>query len=372
MVYLDNNSTTMVAQEVIEAMLPYYSEIYGNPSSIMHQYGNRALFDVEEVKMKIAKYFCATSDYEFIFTSGSTETNNIALKGLIGGMKRNSYHIITTAIEHKSILEVCKELGEKNTISCTILPVDKYGHISIDELEHAIRDDTILISVMGANNEIGVINPLKEIGAIAKKHGIFFHSDLTQLIGDIKIDINDYKLDMFSFSAHKIHGPKGIGCLYLNKRTKHLIKPIILGGNQQTGIRSGTLNVPGIIGLGKAIDLLNHGIACYNNQIKQLRNLLLRELTYYLPVVVNGDLQNRIANNLNVIMPQMTSIYLASNLPDIAFSTGSACLGEESSYVLKALGLSSREIECSVRFGLSRYTTEEEILYVIEKIKKLV
>lgn len=371
MIYLDNNSTTMVAQEVIEAMLPYYSEIYGNPSSIMHQYGNSALFDVEEVKIKIAKYFCAASDHEFIFTSGSTEANNLALKGIIGGMKRSSYHIITTAIEHKSILEVCRDLVKNNTISCTILPVDKYGHISIEELEHAIRSDTILISVMGANNEIGVINPLKEIGAIAKKYGIFFHSDLTQLIGDIKIDVDDYKLDMFSFSAHKIHGPKGIGCLYLNKRTKHLIKPIILGGHQQAGIRSGTLNVPGIIGLGKAIDLLNHGIAYYNDQIKQLRNLFLRELNYCTPVVVNGDLQNRIANNLNVILPQMTSIYLASRLPDVAFSTGSACLGEESSYVLKALGLSSREIECSVRFGLSRYTTEQEILYVIEKIKNL-
>lgn len=367
MIYLDNNATTVVASEVFEAMKPYFLIDYGNPSSAFNLYGDKARKVIMEAKNLLADYFNANSENDIIFTSGATESNNLALRGLVNGINKKHCHIIVSSIEHKSVLEVCKVL-ESSQVSCTYLKVNNKGSISLDELELAIRDDTKLISVMGANNEIGNIFPIKQIGEIAHSHGILFHSDITQLVGEQRVNVNDLNLDLFSFSAHKIHGPKGVGCLYANRDARKMLSPLILGGNQQDGLRSGTLNVPGILGMSKAIELLNENIDIYNQKILHLRNLLLEKLQNSISLKVNGDMDNRLINNLNLTFDSISAVALASKIPDIAFSTGSSCLAGETSYVLNELGLTNEQAACTIRLGLSRYNHESEILYTAKRI----
>lgn len=367
MIYLDNNATTKVAPEVIEAMVPFFELEYGNPSNYLTKYGNDISKKINKCRSFLAEYFSVQSINDFIFTSGATESNNMAIRGIVERYPNKPIHIILSSIEHKSVLNLCRSLSGRN-VSCTYLPVDSEGHISINQLINSIRDNTILVSVMGANNEIGIINPIEEISEICHSNNILFHSDITQLISNKRISLSKYSPDLVTFSAHKIHGPKGIGCLYANSKVRKIFKPLFVGGHQQNGMRSGTLNVPGIIGLAKAIELLDKRIETDVQHTKKLRNLLLGNLQEKLQIVVNGDLNKRLTNNLNIILPNMTSLFLHSYMPEVVFSSSSACLTGEESYVLKAIGRTKKQLDCSVRFGLSRFTTEDEINYVSNSI----
>lgn len=381
MIYLDNNATTKMDDEVLEAMRPYFSECYGNPSNNRNWFCKRAESAIENALYELKDLFQSKSINDFIITSGATESNNLAITGLLSSEQasKKPRHIIISCIEHPSVLQVCKFWESKN-VECTYLPVNKDGIVSIEMLEKSIRDNTYLISIMSANNEIGTIQPVKEIAWLAKKHGIIFHTDATQYLYHEFLNVQEIPVDMISFSGHKLHGPKGVGGLFVNQETRKKINPMLLGGGQQRNFRSGTWNVPGVIGMAKAMTALKANQKDINERMLYLRELLLKELSAKTEVHVNGSLKTRLSGNLNMYFPNVAATALIDQMQDIIFSTGSACSShsrDRESYVLQRIGLNSDEIKASFRLGLSKYTTEEEIysvaeemLWVIDKSRK--
>jgi cysteine desulfurase len=369
-VYLDNNATTKVDPRVLETMLPYFTEHYGNAASRSHSFGWEAEEAVDYAREQVAKLINAEPK-EIIFTSGATESDNLALKGVFENYGSKGNHIITLATEHKAVLDSCKHI-EKLGGEITYLNVDHEGLIDLDELRNAIRPGTILIAVMYANNEIGVIQPIKEINAIAKRSGILLFTDATQAAGKVPIDVNTDGIDLMALSAHKMYGPKGVGALYVRRKNPRVrLIAQIDGGGHERGMRSGTLNVPGIVGFGKACELCRIEMNKETEQIKQLRDRLESELLKLGDVYINGSVNSRLHNisNLSFKYVESEALMLGFN-KNIAVSSGSACTSAtlEPSYVLKALGVEDALAKASVRFGLSRFTTEEEIDYTIQQV----
>ena len=370
-IYMDHHATTPVDPRVLEVMLPYFSEDFGNASSIDHIFGARAHQAVERAREQVASTLNARPG-EIIFTSGATESDNIALLGAAERLASNGDHIITCVTEHKAILDTAKHL-ETMGKSVTYLPVDKYGMVDLADVEEAITDRTILISIMAANNEIGTIAPLKEIGKVAKKHGVLFHTDAAQAVGHTPIDVKEMGIDLLSLSGHKVYGPKGIGALYIEGvNPKAKMSPVMFGGGHERGIRSGTYNVPGIVGLGKALEIAEKEMEAENARFREWTKLMFEAFQESIEgVILNGHPEKRLAHNLNVCFPGIESkalMHLLRN--DIAVSAGSACttMSVEPSHVLKAIGLSDREIYSAVRFGLGRQNNEEEIKHCINKV----
>lgn len=368
---MDHHATTPVDPRVLEVMLPYFSEDFGNASSIDHIFGARAHQAVERAREQVASTLNARPG-EIIFTSGATESDNIALLGAAERLASNGDHIITCVTEHKAILDTAKHL-ETMGKSVTYLPVDKYGMVDLADVEEAITDRTILISIMAANNEIGTIAPLKEIGKVAKKHGVLFHTDAAQAVGHTPIDVKEMGIDLLSLSGHKVYGPKGIGALYIEGvNPKAKVSPVMFGGGHERGIRSGTYNVPGIVGLGKALEIAEKEMEAENARFREWTKLMFEAFQESIEgVILNGHPEKRLAHNLNVCFPGIESkalMHLLRN--DIAVSAGSACttMSVEPSHVLKAIGLSDREIYSAVRFGLGRQNNEEEIKHCINKV----
>src|SRR5213083_828773 len=373
-IYMDYHATTPVDPRVVQAMLPYFSEHFGNAASRNHPFGWQAEEAVEKARERIAKLIGATPK-EIIFTSGATESDNLAIKGVAEMYREKGNHIITADTEHKAIIDTCKRL-EKDGYRVTYLAVRKDGRISLDELKAAISDQTILITIMAANNEIGVIQPIAEIGAIAKEKGILFHTDAVQMVGKLPFNVNDLKVDMASISAHKMYGPKGVGALYVRRRNPRvLLSPIIDGGGHERGMRSGTLNVPGIVGFGKAAQISREELPQESAEMFRLRERLRTTLERELDeIYINGDLQRRLPGNLNMSFAYVEGESLLMGINDVAVSSGSACTSAslEPSYVLKALGAGDDLAHSSIRFGLGRWTTEEEVDYVADKLTTVV
>ncbi|HSQ43523.1 MAG TPA: IscS subfamily cysteine desulfurase [Ginsengibacter sp.] len=369
-VYLDNNATTQVDPRVLEAMIPYFTDHYGNAASRSHAFGWEAEEAVDYAREQVAQLIGAEPK-EIIFTSGATEADNLALKGVYETYASKGNHIITVVTEHKAVLDSCKHI-EKLGGEVTYLSVNKDGLIDLDELQKAIKPNTVLIAIMYANNETGVIQPIKEISAIARKNGILFFTDATQAAGKIPIDVDKDGIDLMAFSAHKIYGPKGVGALYVrrkNPRVKLIAQ--IDGGGHERNMRSGTLNVPGIVGFGKACELCRIEMKKDTEQIKKLRDKLESELLKLGEVYVNGSKESRLPNTTNLSFKHVESetLMLGFN-KDIAVSSGSACTSAtlEPSYVLKALGVEGDLAKAAIRFGLSRFTSELEIDYAIERV----
>jgi cysteine desulfurase len=373
-VYLDNNATTQMDPRILEAMSPYFLKHFGNAASRSHSFGWEAEEAVDYAREQVAQLIGAESK-EIIFTSGATEADNLAIKGVFEMYSAKGNHIITAVTEHKAVLDTCKHL-EKLGGNITYLNVQKDGLIDVAELEKAIQPGTILISIMYANNEIGVIQPIKEIGAIAKKYGVLFFTDATQAAGKIPLDVIKDDIDLLAFSAHKIYGPKGVGALYVRRKNPRVrLAPQIDGGGHERGMRSGTLNVPGIVGFGKACELCKIEMGKDTSHIKKLRDKLESELLKLDEVYVNGSLEHRLPNvcNLSFRYADSEGLMLGFN-KNIAVSSGSACSSAtlEPSYVLKALGVKDDLAKAAIRFGLSRFTTEEEIDYTIDQVSATV
>ncbi len=369
-IYLDYHSTTPVDPIVLEAMLPYFNEKFGNASSKSHSFGNEAAAAVDISRETIANYLGVSKD-EIIFTSGATESINLALKGVAESSDKGKNRIISTNIEHGAAFDTLNYLS-KFGFEITLLEVNSEGLISLDELGSAIDEKTLLVSIILANNEIGVIQDLENISKICADKNIPLHLDASQAIGKVPINLTHTPVDLLSFTAHKIYGPKGIGSLYIRNKTPRLkLSPQMLGGGQEKGFRSGTLNVPGIVGLGRAISLLQKYDKEENKRIAILRDKLLDGLTQLLDCAfVNGSIIHRLPNNLNIRFEGIPSDTLISNLKEIAVSTGSACSSQSGkvSRTLKAIGLSDEQVKSSIRFGIGRYTTEEEINFSINLI----
>ena len=373
-IYLDYNATTPVDKRVLEKMLPYFSQNFGNASSRSHLYGWTAQDAVQKAREQVANLINCQAK-EIVFTSGATEANNLAIKGLFELFYPNKKHIITAQTEHKAILDVCKYL-EKKGCEITYLKPNILGIITIDQIEKAIRPDTFLISIMYANNEIGNINPIAEIGELAHQHDILFHTDATQAVGKIDVDVLRDNIDLLSLSAHKLYGPKGIGALYLNKSSKaaQMIAQMD-GGKHERGYRSGTLNVTGIVGLGEACELVKESLNADYQQLTILRDKLEQEITEnIIGSKVNGFIENRLPNLTNISFGGVDGEKLLDSFRDIAVSSGSACTSAsvEPSHVLKAMDVEDNLAYASVRFSLGKYTTEEEIDFTIDYVKKVV
>ncbi len=370
-VYMDNHATTPVDQRVVDAMLPVFTQQFGNSGSRNHAFGWEAEALVDEAREKVAKVIGAKAK-EIIFTSGATESDNLALRGVVEFYKEKGNHIITATTEHKAILDTCKALERKGLATVTYLEVDKFGLVDLTELRNAITDKTILISLMHANNEIGTIQPLHEIGKIAKEKGILFHTDATQSAGKIPVDVEAMGVDLLSLSAHKIYGPKGIGALYVRARNPRVrLTSQLDGGGQERGMRSGTLNVPGIVGLGRAMELGGELMDSENERLLRLRERLRQGIMGKLDdVFLNGHPMQRLPGNLNISFAFVEGESLLMGLKDIAVSSGSACTSAtlEPSYVLKALGVGDELAHTSIRFGLGRFNTEDEVDYVAERV----
>ncbi len=370
-IYMDYQATTPCDPRVFEAMTPYFIEKFGNPHSRTHAFGWEAEEAVEKARSQVADLIGANPK-EVIFTSGATESNNLALKGLIGfyGDKKN--HIITVATEHKCILDSCRHLGRQG-VDITYLKVQKNGLIDLDELKEAITDKTLVVSIMAVNNEIGIIQPLKEIGAICREAGVFFHSDAAQAFGKVSLDVNDMNIDLMSISGHKIYAPKGIGALFIRRRPRVRLVSMIDGGGQERGFRSGTLPTPLIVGLGEAAEIASREMAEENKRIRKLKRRLYKGITDKIPeVFVNGDIEKGIAGNLNLSFAYVEGESMLMAIRDLAVSSGSACTSAslEPSYVLRALGVGDDLAHTSIRFGIGRFTTEEEIDYAIDVVVK--
>ena len=371
-IYLDYAATTPVHPEVIKAMLPYFSDAFGNPSSL-YSYGLEARQAIEAARNKVAESIGAKNE-EIVFTGGGSEADNFAIKGVADANRRKGNHIITSVIEHHAVLVTCKFL-EKRGFKVTYLPVDKYGLVDPESVSKAITDKTILISIMHANNEIGTIQPIGEIGKIARKAKIYFHTDAVQTVGHIPVNVNELKVDMLSFSAHKLYGPKGVGVLYIRKGTK--VTSLIHGGEQEQGRRAGTENVPGIVGLGKAIELAGLDIANETARLITLRNVLIKGILEKIEHSrLNGHPEQRLPNNVNVSVDfiEGESTCLNLDLEGICISTGSACSSSdaEPSHVLLAIGLSHEQARSSLRFTMGRLTTAEDIERVLEVLPRTV
>jgi len=373
-IYMDYHATTPVDPRVLESMLPFFAQHFGNPASRNHAFGWEAEEAVDTARKQVADLIGANSK-EVIFTSGATEANNLAIKGAAEMYREKGSHIITCVTEHKAVIDTCKKL-EKQGARVTYLPVQKDGRIDLDDLRSAITDKTILITIMTANNEIGVLQPVDEIGAIAKEKGILFHTDAVQAVGKVPFDVNRTKADLVSLSAHKMYGPKGVGALYVRRRNPRvLLAEQISGGGHERGMRSGTLNVPGIVGLGRAAELCRLEMAGDTARLSALRDRLNVQLHQSLDeIYINGSMEHRLPHNLNISFAYVEGESLLMGINDVAVSSGSACTSAslEPSYVLKALGAGDDLAHSSIRFGLGRWTTEEEVDYVVEKLTNVV
>lgn len=369
-IYMDDHATTRTDPRVVEAMLPYFTEIFGNAASRNHSFGWQAEQAVEKAREQIAKLIGATAK-EIIFTSGATESDNLAIKGIAEMYRERGNHIITQVTEHKAVLDTCKRL-EKSGYRVTYLPVKADGLIDLKELEAAMTSQTILVSIMAANNEIGVVQPVAEIGKLCHERGILFHTDAVQAVGKIPVDVNAMQIDALSLSGHKIYGPKGIGALYVRRRNPRVqISEQIHGGGHERGMRSGTLNVPGIVGLGKASEICMEEMDAETKRLTGLRDHLKQKLESSLDYVhVNGSMEHRLPGNLNMSFVYVEGESLLMGINDVAVSSGSACTSAtlEPSYVLKALGLGDDVAHSSIRFGLGRFTTAAEVDYVADKV----
>jgi len=370
-IYLDNHATTPMDPRVLESMLPYFIEKFGNAASRNHAFGWEAEEGVETARKQIAKLIHADAK-EIVFTSGATESNNLALKGVVEMYHEKGDHIITSSTEHRAVLDTAKTLEAKRGVKVTYLPVDKFGMVKPEDVRNAITDKTILISVMFANNEIGTINPIKEIGKIAKEKGILFHCDATQGVGKVPVDVQDMGIDLMSFSAHKIYGPKGVGALYVRKKNPRVrIAAQMDGGGHERGMRSGTLPVPLIVGFGKACELCEQEMAADAARLSVMRDRLHATITNALEeVYLNGHPTERLPHNLNVSFAYVEGESLLMGCKEIALSSGSACTSAtlEPSYVLRALGVGAELAHSSIRFGLGRFTLDEEVDYAAKKI----
>lgn len=373
-IYLDYNSTTPCDARVVEAMLPYFTQNFGNAASRTHSFGWQAEEAVELAREQIASLVGAETK-EIIFTSGATEATNLALKGVVEAYASKGNHIITSSIEHKAVLDTCKHL-EKQGAEVTYLPVNSEGLISSEQVEEAIRSNTVLIAIMYANNEVGSIQPVREIGSIARKHGVLFFTDATQAIGKIPVSVNDDNIDIMAFSSHKIYGPKGVGALYVRRKNPR-VKLIAQmdGGGHERGMRSGTLNVPGIVGFGKAAEICKNEIKKDAQHVTGLRDKLENALVKLGEVFINGSKEQRLANVTNLSFKNVEGQALMMSInKEIAISSGSACTSAslEPSYVLKALGLDDELAHSSIRFSLGRFTKEEEIDFTIQRVSNAV
>jgi len=370
-VYLDNHATTPVDPRVLEAMLPYFGEKFGNAASRSHAFGWEAEAAVDEAREQVAQIIQAASPREIVFTSGATESDNLAIKGVAEAYGDKGNHIVTCSTEHRAVLDSCKAL-ERRGFRVTYLGVDRYGTVRLDQLREAVTDKTVLISVMAANNEIGTVQPIREIGQLAKEKGVVYHCDATQGVGKIPMSVEEMGIDLLSLSGHKIYGPKGVGALYVrSKRPKVRVSPIIDGGGHERGMRSGTLNVPGIVGLGKACQISMHELTREAARLTELRARLKDGIFGQLDeVYVNGHPTERLPGNLNLSFAHVEGESLMMALKEIAVSSGSACTSAalEPSYVLRALGIPEELAHTSIRFGLGRFNTEEEVDYAIRRV----
>jgi cysteine desulfurase len=372
-IYMDNHATTPVDKRVLEAMLPYFSEKFGNAASRNHSFGWEAEEAVDRARGQIAQLINAKSK-EIIFTSGATESDNLAIKGVVEFYKEKGDHIVTCVTEHKAVLDSCRALERAGKATVTYLPVDKYGMVDPDSVRKAITDRTVLVTIMYANNEIGTIHPIAEIGRIAREHGVVFHCDAVQAVGKIPVDVDRDHIDLLSISAHKIYGPKGVGALYVRSKGPRVrITPQMDGGGHERGMRSGTLNVTGIVGLGKACEIAAAEMAEENRRLLDLRDKLQAGIFERLDeVFLNGHPTERLPGNLNLSFAYVEGESLLMGLHDIAVSSGSACTSAtlEPSYVIRALGVSDELAHSSIRFGLGRFNTEEEVDFVTDRVAR--
>lgn len=373
MIYLDHAAATQTDERVVEAMLPYFRNIYGNPSAI-HPQGCEVREAVELARDRVAEFINAASSETIIFTSGGTEANNLALFGVASSYSQKGKHIITTKIEHHAVLEVCHIL-EKRGYRITYLPVDNYGTVSPDVVRQAITDETILISIMAANNVVGTLQPIREIGAIAREFDVLFHTDAVQMVGHLPIDVKRDNIDLLSISAHKFYGPKGTGALYANQTIP--LVPMIYGGGQEDGLRSGTENVPGIVGFGRAADIAKAEMADEAKHVTLLRQNLSAGITDCIPgSILNGHPRQRLPNNVNISIKGVEGEYLTKELgkQGICVSTGSACSSaiKEAPYVLLAMGVERNLANCSIRLSLGKWTDEAEIRSVLKALSDTV
>jgi cysteine desulfurase len=372
-VYLDNQATTPTDPRVVEAMMPYFTRKFGNPHSRDHAYGWEADEAVEKARTQVA-HIIGADPKEIVFTSGATESNNLAILGLARFFKGRKGHIVTLATEHKCVLESCRA-AEAEGYRVTFLPVDDRGRISPAAIEMAIGDDTLLVSVMAAHNEIGVIQPLAEIGALCRSRKVYFHTDAAQAVGKIPLDVEAMKIDLMSISSHKVYGPMGIGALYIRRRPRVRLAPLLHGGGQERGLRSGTLPAPLCVGMGEACAIAEKEMGAEAPRLKTMRDRLAKTIQGGLDGVhINGDRTDRLPANLNISFDGVDSARLMGALTDLALSSGSACTSAsvEPSYVLKALGLDDDRAAASVRIGLGRFTTDEEVDYAAKRFVEVV
>jgi cysteine desulfurase len=373
-IYLDNNATTRTDPRVVEAMLPYFTEHYGNAASRHHRFGWEAEEAVKAAREEVSSLIGAAAA-EVIFTSGATESNNLALKGVAGMYRKKGDHIITAVTEHKAVLDPCKRL-ERDGFRVTFLPVDRYGRVTPEQVAGAITPKTILVSLMAANNEVGTLHPIKEIGRVCKEHGVLFHTDAVQAVGKVPLDVEAMGIDLLSLTAHKIYGPKGVGALYVRRKGPHVrLDPLLDGGGHERGMRSGTLPVASIVGFGKACALCREEMSREADRLTRLREKLRAGIQDRLDdVTLNGHPVDRLPGNLNLSFAYVKGEALLMDLKEVAVSSGSACTSAnpEPSYVLRALGVGDELADGSLRFGLGRFTTEEEVDYVIEAVVRSV
>jgi cysteine desulfurase len=370
-VYLDYQATTPTDKRVVDAMMPYFTQEFGNPHSIQHEPGRRAEAAVEHAREQVAHLIGAEAR-EIVFTSGATESNNLAIKGAARFVrdKAGRDHVITAATEHKCVLESARRL-ESEGVAVTVLPVGPDGQVDPDVLRAAITERTALVSIMAVNNEIGVIAPLAEIGALCRERGVLFHTDAAQAVGKIAVDVEATKIDLLSISGHKLYGPKGVGALYVRRRPRVRLEPLIDGGGQERGMRSGTLPTPLVVGLGEACEIAGREMADEAARLKALRRRLHEGLAARLAgVTLNGDAERRIPGNLNLSFEGVEAEALIARLDDVAVSSGSACTSAsvEPSYVLRALGLPDALANASLRIGLGRFTTEADVDHAVARI----
>ena len=361
-IYLDYQATTPMDPRVLEAMMPYFTYKFGNPHSRSHSYGWEAEEGVEKARGQVAKLIGA-DEKEVIFTSGATESNNLAIRGVAEFYKDRKNHVVTTVTEHKCVLDTCRHL-EQNGFEVTYLPVQKNGLIDLEQLRAAITDKTVVVSIMAVNNEIGVIQPLEEIGKICREKKTLFHTDAAQAAGKIPLDVEAMNIDLMSISGHKIYGPKGIGALYVRRKPRVRLVPLIVGGGQERGFRSGTLPTPLCVGLGEAAEICQKEMAGEAVRLKKLQDRMLKGLHAKLPeIYVNGDLEHRIPGNLNISFAHVEGESLMMGIKGLSVSSGSACTSAslEPSYVLRALGVEEEMAHTSLRIGLGRFTTEQEV-----------
>jgi cysteine desulfurase len=373
-IYMDNHATTRVDPRVVEAMLPYFTEHYGNAASRHHVFGREAEEAVEAARGQVAGLIGADRR-EIVFTSGATESDNLAIKGAAAMYRRKGVHIVTAVTEHRAILDPCKRL-ERDGFRVTFLPVDRHGRVTPEQVAEGLTEQTILVSIMAANNEIGTLQPISAIGRLCKERGVLFHTDAVQAAGKIPLDVEEMGIDLLSLTAHKLYGPKGAGALYVRRRDPHVrLEPLFDGGGHERGLRSGTLPVPGIVGFGRACELCRAEMTDEAERLRQLRDRLHQGLTEQLDEVsLNGDPLERLPGNLNLSFAYVQGEALMMGIRNVAVSSGSACTSAnpEPSYVLRALGVHDELAHSSIRFGLGRFNTAEEVDYVVEEVVRVV